>query len=43
MGRVNGMLAAMDGDATVSRLAAGKSQWIPQSWAQGATTRVFRQ
>jgi DNA invertase Pin-like site-specific DNA recombinase len=27
MGGVNGMLAEMDRDATVSRLAAGKSQW----------------
>src|SRR5947207_8334186 len=28
MGGVNGMLAEMDRDATVSRLAAGKRQWL---------------
>ena len=30
MGGVNGMLAEMDGDATVARLAAGKRQWRGQ-------------
>jgi site-specific DNA recombinase len=35
MGGVNGMLAEMDRDATVSRLAAGKKQWRGQKRVDG--------
>jgi DNA invertase Pin-like site-specific DNA recombinase len=35
MGGVNGMLAEMDRDATVSRLAAGKRQWRGQKRVDG--------
>ena len=35
MGGVNGMLAEMDRDATVSRLAAGKKQWRGQRRVDG--------
>jgi len=35
MGGVNGMLAEMDRDATVSRLAAGKKQWRSQRRVDG--------
>jgi DNA invertase Pin-like site-specific DNA recombinase len=35
MGGVNGMLAEMDRDATVARLAAGKKQWRGQRRVEG--------
>src|SRR5438445_12354143 len=35
MGGVNGMLAEMDRDATVARLAAGKKHWRGQKGAEG--------
>ena len=35
MGGVNGMLAEMDRDATVARLAAGKSHWRGQRRVEG--------